>query len=88
MRRESVGESMRCKSCGQYKPDGCICNKPDKGEKGGSCNRTACQQPNADYYNKATQKYYCYTCAEAINYEGGRALAMEVFGTPLLCEKD
>ena len=86
MFKESVGESMRCKTCGQYKPDRCICDKPDKGEKGGSCNRTACQQPDAKYFNKATEAYYCETCAELINWEGGRAETMRLFGTPLLCE--
>lgn len=37
-------------------------NEPDKGIEGGSCNRTACQKPNAIYYNKATHRFYCKQC--------------------------
>lgn len=40
---------------------------PDKGLKGGSCNRTACQAPGANYYNHSTEKYYCRRCAEDLN---------------------
>lgn len=60
--------------------------KADKGRKGGSCNRTACQKPGADYFNKSTEKYYCGPCADMINWSGGRADCMKLFGTPLLCE--
>lgn len=62
--------------------------KPDKGLKGGHCNVTACQEPGAYYYNKSTRKYYCKYCADRINWPGGRAEVMELFGTPLLCELD
>jgi hypothetical protein len=65
-----------------------IKNKPDKGLKGGSCNVTACQEPGANYYNKSTQKYYCKYCADRINWPGGRADTMALFGVPLLCELD
>ena len=61
---------------------------PDKGLKNGSCNLTACQAPGADYYNVATQRYYCADCAKEINWPGGRKDAMELYGKPLLCEKD
>ena len=60
----------------------------DKGKKGGHCNVTACQAPEAYYYNKSTQKYYCAYCAEQINWIGGRKDTMELFGVPLLCELD
>ncbi len=65
------GASMRCHECNQYKPDRCTCNKdPElKGVQGGNCNRTACQQPGATWYNKGTYKYYCAKCAEMINRE-------------------
>lgn len=63
-------------------------NKPDKGLKGGSCNVTHCQKPNAFWYNKGTQKYYCAACADAINWPGGRADTMKIYGTPFLCELD
>ena len=63
-------------------------NKPDKGLKNGSCNVTACQKPiaNASYFNKSTKAYYCAECAEGINWEGGRADVMKLYGVPLLCE--
>ena len=61
-------------------------NKPDKGLKNGSCNRTACQKPGANYFNKSTRCYYCAECAERINWEGGRADCMALYGVPLLCE--
>lgn len=64
-------------------------NAADKGDKGGSCNVTACQRPNsAFYFNKSTRRYYCAECAEKINWPGGRADTMALYGTPLLCELD
>ena len=39
----------------------------DKGDKGGSCNREACQRPGAYWYNHGTQRYYCDTCAHWLN---------------------
>lgn len=45
-------------------------NLPDpalKGAKGGNCNRTACQQPEAHYFNTGTDAYYCWDCASDIN---------------------
>ena len=41
--------------------------KPDKGLKGGSCNRRACQAPGAMWFNHYTDKYYCRSCAHLIN---------------------
>ncbi len=34
-----------------------------KGVEGGNCNRTACQAPDAVWFNTGTQKYYCRSCA-------------------------
>lgn len=62
--------------------------KADKGEKNGSCNLTACQRPGANYFNKSTRKYYCAACAREINWPGGRKDCMDLYGTPLLCEKE
>lgn len=63
--------------------------RPDKGLKGGSCNVTACQEPNsAFYFNKSTKAYYCRRCADEINWPGGRADCMKLYGVPLLCELD
>jgi hypothetical protein len=41
--------------------------KADKGEMNGSCNRTACQKPGADWFNHSTRKYYCANCAYDLN---------------------
>lgn len=38
-----------------------------KGEFNGECNRTACSNKNAVYYNKGTHAYYCDSCAMKIN---------------------
>lgn len=43
-----------------------------KGEKGGLCNRTACQQPPALFYNRVMGKYYCYNCAVLIERSARR----------------
>lgn len=39
----------------------------EKGKLNGKCNRTACQQPGAVYYNHSTRAYYCAECADLIN---------------------
>lgn len=61
--------------------------KADKGLYNGACNRAACQQPGATWYNLATRAYYCRSCAGMINWPGGRADAMRLFGTPFLCSE-
>ena len=63
-------------------------NKPDKGLKNGSCNVATCQKPGADWYNKSTRAYYCGECAREINWPGGRADCMALYGVPMLCEKE
>ena len=63
-------------------------NEELKGVKGGNCNVTASQRPEAVYYNKSTKAYYCKSCADEINWPGGRADTMRLYGTPLLCELD
>lgn len=43
-------------------------DNPDKGSYKGSCNRRQCMLPfSAEYYNSATDSYYCADCACAIN---------------------
>jgi hypothetical protein len=59
-----------------------------KGAKGETCNRTACQQEGAVYYNKSTMAYYCRPCADQINWPGGRAEVLALYGTEFLCEID
>lgn len=42
--------------------------KPDKGQKNGSCNRTACQKPLVrNWFNRSTRAYYCSNCAHELN---------------------
>lgn len=47
--------------------------KEGKGEKGGRCNRTACQMPAAEcpdgvrWFNHSTRRYYCWRCAWSLN---------------------
>ena len=38
-----------------------------KGDKNGRCNRTACNNRPAPYFNIITKKYYCVACARLIN---------------------
>lgn len=38
-----------------------------KGKEGCNCNRTACQQPGALFFNCGTRAWYCYECAKDIN---------------------
>lgn len=38
----------------------------NKGLLNGRCNRTACQQPGATYFNTSTRAYYCEPCARDI----------------------
>jgi hypothetical protein len=39
-----------------------------KGSFLGECNRTACNEVGATFYNSSTRKYYCEACAAEINY--------------------
>ncbi len=42
-------------------------HKPDKGHRGGSCNRQACQSPPALYFNRGSGSWYCESCAIELN---------------------
>lgn len=39
----------------------------EKGELNGECNRTACNNKGARFYNHSTKKHYCAKCARQIN---------------------
>lgn len=39
----------------------------DKGRHGGTCNRGACNERPADWFNHHTGYYYCGPCAQKIN---------------------
>ena len=43
--------------------------KIKKGEYQGECNRSACSNPKAEYFDYSTRKYYCASCAKIINME-------------------
>ena len=52
---------------------------PDKGKEGGSCNRTACQEPHSAFcYNTPMRAWYCLRCARTIN-DVARGDKMEPF---------
>jgi len=42
-------------------------NFKNKGKMGLRCNRTACENTEAYWYNRTTRAYYCQPCAHAIN---------------------
>nr|WP_293837506.1 hypothetical protein [uncultured Arsenicibacter sp.] len=56
--------------------------KPAKGSCNAECNRKACSNPNATFFNFSTHKYYCRSCAMQIN-EYNNAEALELFGHAL-----
>lgn len=53
-----------------------------KGIFKGNCNRTACQKPNAVYFNYSTRLYYCASCAYTLN-SANRPDANRLFGHEL-----
>lgn len=63
-RRNDPRESSSAKPAGPH---------PQKGMKGGACNRTTCQKPaekdrsGIRWFNHSTQKYYCFGCAWELN---------------------
>jgi late competence protein required for DNA uptake (superfamily II DNA/RNA helicase) len=54
----------------------------NKGEYQGGCNRSACDNHNAEYYNHSTRMYYCRSCVKLINGVN-RNDAMRLFGHDL-----
>jgi hypothetical protein len=40
---------------------------PVKGEFDGECNRRACRETGANWWNPNTRAYYCASCARRIN---------------------
>ncbi|UCV26761.1 hypothetical protein [Ferribacterium limneticum] len=59
----------------------------DKGEFGGSCNRSACLAPGANWYNHSTRKYYCRACAEWLNTDKfNKQDALDLWGHDLCTE--
>jgi hypothetical protein len=58
-----------------------------KGIHGQQCNRTACQNSPATFYNQSTKKYYCPSCAENIN-NLNRVEAFELYKSDLCLHTD
>ena len=56
-----------------------------KGDYRQECNRTACNNKDAIYYNYSTNKYYCEKCAIMIN-EVNYKDTMRIYGHEL-CTK-
>lgn len=59
-----------------------------KGKKDGNCNRQACQQPGAFYFNVGTDAYYCESCARKINRsmtDSDKATSLTAWGVSQLC---
>jgi hypothetical protein len=54
---------------------------PDAGKWGSFCYRTACQQPNAVYFNTSTREHYCLDCATRIN------MGCAMHNEPMICSK-
>ncbi len=50
-----------CSRCNAF------CRHPAKGDRGGSCNRTVCENENAQWFNHSTRAWYCETCARTLN---------------------
>ena len=58
-----------------------------KGTYDCECNRTACSNSHAVYFNKSTEKYYCESCAHTINMHN-RMDCIRLFGCEDLCERE
>lgn len=58
----------------------------EKGDFGGECNRTSCDNNHAYWFNHSTRKYYCQQCAEIINMYNKKE-AIEMYGHDL-CTKE
>lgn len=52
-----------------------------KGSFGSECFYVACKTNDARWYNKANVRYYCESCASAINK------GCELLGEPLVCSQ-
>lgn len=57
-----------------------------KGVFNGNCNRTACQKPDATFFNFSTRAYYCTECANTINKMNPESF--ELFGHELCIHQD
>ena len=53
-----------------------------KGMQGGECNRTACHNPDAQWFNRSTRAYYCGECAMKLNH-ANPVDALRLFNGPL-----
>lgn len=59
----------------------------NKGDYLGSCNRSACNNDHATFYNHSTRRYYCADCAKLIN-DVNRVDSMRIYGHDLCTSVD
>ncbi len=75
--RERSGELPEaCGRCGKE------CKHPVKGDRGAECNRTVCENEDANWFNHSTRAWYCQRCAFKLNDEN-RDDADRLYGHPL-----
>lgn len=56
----------------------------DKGQFGGSCNRSHCLRPGATWWNHGSYAYYCASCAYELNEDSfNKREAMQMYGHKL-----
>jgi len=56
-----------------------------KGKQNGNCNRQACQQAGATWFNQGTEAFYCRACAKRINSYQDERINLQLYGTVDLC---
>ncbi len=57
-----------------------------KGDLNGECERKACTNKNARFFNHSTRKYYCRSCSDKLNTENAIE-SMRIFGHELCSER-
>lgn len=58
----------------------------DKGTFNGECNRTACPNHGAVWFNHSTRAFYCIDCAALLNY-ANKVDAHRLFGHDLCTQQ-
>lgn len=63
-------------------------DKPNKGQKGGACNRRHCQDEPANWRNRGSLSWYCANCARELSEDPfNKRDAQKMFGGPLCVEE-
>jgi hypothetical protein len=62
-------------------------DKPNKGKRGGACNRQLCQDEPANWFNRGSLSWYCTGCAWTLSTDSfNRRDAQELYGGWLCVE--